>query len=83
MVVTAEQLAEALGHALGRVHEFDTIEDKLAVYGLDPDAVAKVLGERWTRYRDEHEDSDDSAIVFIRAWVEGLLTGMQVRVFSP
>lgn len=78
--ITAPQLAEALHHALGRVHEFDDgdIDMKLAVFGLQTQAVADLLEQRWTAYRDEHTDSADSHVLFVRGFVEGLLTGLQL-----
>lgn len=85
--ITDIELFDALNHALGRVHEFDGggIDAKLAVFGLQADAVHRLLQQRWVQYRDDHEDSGDANIVFVRAFVEGLLTGMQLgaRRASP
>jgi hypothetical protein len=76
--ITDVQLFEAVNHALAAVHEFDHIEGKLAVFGLEVEAVHRLLQERWRCYRDETEYSADAHFMFVRAFVEGLLTGMQL-----
>lgn len=76
--VTSEQLIGALNHALSRVHEFDELDDKLGAFGLPTPAVYGLLCERWLRYRDELEDTAANQALFVRGFVEGLLTGMQL-----
>lgn len=76
--ISAERLIEASNHALVRVHEFDGagIDAKLAIFGLQPEAVRDLLEERWIEYR--RDGGSDDYYLFVRGFVEGLLTGMQL-----
>lgn len=76
--ISADDLLRALHDALGRVHEFDELADKLHVFGLQPDGMHDVVKQRWQDYRDNHEDSAEGHIVFVQGFVEGLLTGLQL-----
>jgi hypothetical protein len=76
--ISAERLIEASNHALVRVHEFDGagVDAKLAIFGLESEAVRDLLEDRWIEYRRCGEGDD--YYLFVRAMVEGLLTGMQL-----
>jgi hypothetical protein len=76
--ISAEQLIEASDHALVRVHEFDGagIDAKLAVFGLQPEPVRDLLEKRWIEYR--LDGGGDDYFLFVRGFVEGLLTGLQL-----
>jgi hypothetical protein len=76
-VITGEQLWTALHHALARVHEFDDLTAKLGEFGLNADDVHDVLLERWQQYP---EGRQPAITVFVRGFVEGLLTGLQLNV---
>jgi hypothetical protein len=76
--ISGERLIEASNHALVRVHEFDGagIDVKLAVFGLEPEPLRALLEERWIEYR--LDGGGDDYFLFVRGFVEGLLTGLQL-----
>lgn len=74
--VTRDQLFAALYDALGKVHEFDELDDKLAVFGLQTDDVHDLLNRRWQDYL--RDGACSSHVEFVRGFVEGLLTGLQL-----
>jgi hypothetical protein len=78
--ISERQLIEASDHALVRAHEFDgaDIDMKLAIFGLQPEPVRALLERRWVAYRLAGEDGD--YFLFVRGFVEGLLTGLQLGV---
>lgn len=73
-----KELFEAVNNTLALVHEFDQIEDKLAVFGLRVDDVHHVLQERWAAYVAATEHTEAAHVIFVKSYVEGLLTGMQL-----
>lgn len=74
--ITRDELFDALYDALGKVHEWDEIDDKLAVFGLDTDDVHDLLDRRWRDYLVD--GVNESHVEFVRGFVEGLLTGLQL-----
>lgn len=75
--ITRDQLFDALYDALGLVHEWDSIADKLGVFGLDTDDVHDLLDRRWAQYLNSGADPKQ-ANGFVRGFVEGILTGLQL-----
>jgi hypothetical protein len=78
--ISEQQLIEASDHALLRAHEFDGagVDMKLAVFGLQPEPMEALLKKRWTEYR--RDGAGDDYFLFVRGFVEGLLTGLQLGV---
>ncbi len=80
--ITTEQLFDAFNHALARIHEFDGagVETKLAAFGLDSESVRQLLEERWIAHQGQFEGA--SHVVFVQGFVEGLVTGLQLRLLK-
>jgi hypothetical protein len=79
VAISERQLIEASDHALLRAHEFDGagIGAKLAIFGLETEPVLALLERRWVEYQ---RDGDSDHFVFVRGFIEGLLTGLQLGV---
>lgn len=74
----AEQMLGALDDAIAIGHEFDGagIDEKLAPFGLNADAVRAVVQARWDSANANADLSDEEVYkVFVRAFTEGLLLG--------
>lgn len=79
VAIEREQLFEALHDAVARMHEFDDEGGKLGVFGLNPEAVRDVLNVRWLMYVNELDGASVADHnLFVRGFVEGLLTGIQL-----
>ena len=80
--ITTEEVFDAFNHALARIHEFDGggVEAKLTAFGLDAESVRQLLEERWIAHRGQFEGA--SHVVFVQGFVEGLVTGMQLRLLK-
>jgi hypothetical protein len=74
MMLTEEQILRAVDDALARVHEWDgsDVTAKLAAFGLDAHAIASLLRDRLAVYQPDDETT------FIRAYVEGVVVGLQL-----
>lgn len=82
-VITADQLFDALDDALARIHEWDggSVTDKLAAFGLDAEAVRQLLEQRWLAHGKTFEGAE-AHLLFVQGFVEGLVTGMQLRTLK-
>lgn len=83
MMATADDLWRAFDDAIAvaREHEDDqgatTIVHKLAVFGIDAEALREVLLERWETYRGQF-NPDEPHLLFAQAMTEGLLAGLKM-----
>lgn len=83
-LIGADELFDALGHALAISGEFDDAPERLAAFGLDAVGVIEFLEERWEVYRAQLEEAgvvgdEDAMIHWMRTCLEGLLTGLKLQ----
>lgn len=86
-VADGSALWVALLDAVSLASEMDgaPVHEKLARFGLDADDVRDVLQERWETYRGTLDLPDDPEVIvrvmvmFVKAMIEGLLTGMLLK----
>jgi hypothetical protein len=80
MAITIDDLFDAFNDALARIHEFDGggVDAKLAAFGLDAEAVRQLLEDRWLAHGKDL-DGEAGHRLFVQGFVEGLVTGMQLR----
>jgi hypothetical protein len=75
-VISGSELRTASERAAARLHEFDDVNDRLRIYGLEAQEVIELVLERWDAYEDTDPDGE-ARERFVQAYVEGLLTGLQ------
>ncbi len=63
-------------------HADRPLGDRLAYFGVDAEALVVVAEERWASYASEHGDAHRKEL-FMRAWVEGILTGVKLPKARP
>lgn len=68
-------LNEALAHAAARCEEHDELPAKLAAVGIDAEGLESVIADRIGM----HGLDRDQAITFVQGFIEGVITGVQVR----
>lgn len=84
-VADSSALWTALLDAVALASEMDgaPVHEKLARFGLDADDVRDVLQERWDTYRATLDVPPvilvQVQIMFVKAMIEGLLTGMLLK----
>lgn len=84
VTITGQQLVTALHEALARLQEYESLDDKLAVYDLSVPSLEAVLTARWSVYSAEFGKAlaGDRHHLLVRGFIEGLLTGLQLRAPS-
>lgn len=87
-MIGSTELFDALGHAMAISGEFDDARSRLAAFGLDAEAAIDFVWERWGVYREELEEAgvdcgEDVMVQWMRALLEGLLTGMKLQTRCP
>lgn len=65
----------ALAHAAARCEEHEGISDKLAAVGIDAEGLESVIRDRIVVHKLDRE----RAIAFVQGYIEGIITGLQVR----
>lgn len=80
-MIGPEQLREALDHAIARVREFDggPLADKFDAFGLAVDELAVLLEDRWRAHTLGCPTTEREHQLFVQAYAEGLLVGVQAR----
>lgn len=80
-LIGAEELNRALADAIAvaQEHQGEPIAERMARFGFEAGAVARVAAERWATYRPEFEGEGAEA-AFTRAFVEALIAARRLPV---
>lgn len=72
-------LIGTVNEALSRLHEFEELADKLAIFGLEPDDLCNAIEKRWAvNAQPIAIENEAPHQVFARGFTEGIISGIQV-----
>lgn len=77
MNITREQIDVAIADASAVMRELDGLDlpEKFAAVGIDASDLADILFDRWQAHQPQRPES---IVVFVQAWIEGMLTGRRL-----